>query len=188
MLATFATYLWSWLSGLFNSLGSFLANTIQGLGNVFGSVIQWLAKTIGGFFSWLFSGIKQLVQWLMNGIASFFQALFAPILAIINAFFFFVEQLGVLLGLLFQLLLQVVHVLLAFAAGLFKTFTGLTESTSSPSLPADVSSPFAHMSTVLGMLQLDNLAYVLRFGVWMLTALAVVRMLGNFGLGGSGGE
>lgn len=186
MLAQFAAYLWSWLSGLANSVSSFFAQLFTSLSNAIGSALQWLGTTIGGFFTWLFNGIKGLFQWLLNGITGFFQALFAPILAIINAFFYFVSQLTNLVVLLFQLLLQIAHVLLSFAIGLIRTFAGFSYNNGSPSLPLDVQDPFTHMNQALGLLQLDNVAYVLRFAVWLFVAVSVVRITSNFGMGGGG--
>lgn len=124
------------------------------------------------------------MQGVVSAVANVLQQVFAPVFAIINAFFYFVQQLFTLVSLLFDLLVQVFHVLFAFAGGLVATLSGMTYNNSSPVLPSDVSGVFAHFQTVFGLLQLNNIAYVLHFAIWIFTAYIVVKMLGNFGMGG----
>ncbi len=142
----------------------------------------WVSKLVNNAVT----AIGQLLQGVVNGIGNFLQQLLQPVFAIINAFFYFVQQLFTLVGLLFELLAGVFHVLFAFAGGLLATLTGISYNNSAPTLPGDVSGVFAHFQTVFGLLQLDNIAYVLHFAIWVFTAYIVVKMLGNFGMGGGG--
>ncbi|MCL6528297.1 MAG: hypothetical protein K6T57_15665 [Thermaceae bacterium] len=186
MLASFAQKIWSFLQGLFGGLGNAITGAISSalswLQQAFGSLMSFL----GGLFHSLLQGIGTLLQGLLNGIASVLRQIFSPIFAIVDAFFYFVSRLAQLLGLLVQLLIQVVHVLLAFAWGLLRTLIGLVWDQSTPQLPGSVSSPLSHMGQALGLLQLDKLADLLLFAVWILTAIAVIRIISSFSQGGGG--
>ncbi len=153
-------------------------------------MLSKFAQYFWGFLSNLWNGAMQflgsLVQNLLNGIGSLLQALFKPIFDLITAIFYFIQQLVTMVELLFQLLVSVFHVLFSFIEGLLTTMLQLSYNNSSPVMPGDLRNDFTQMQPVFGLLQLDNLAYVLHFAVWLITAFAVVRMLGNFGSGGGG--
>jgi hypothetical protein len=174
MLSDFAGKLWDWLKSLFS-----------GLGNAISSGLGWLGRKITDLFSWLGGLLWQLLQSLLDGIAAILKAIFKPIFDIIAAFFYFIGKLIYLLALLVQLIIQIVHVLLSFAWGLIKTLAGLSYSGGTVALPGGVAEPFSHMQPVLSMLQLDKLAYVLLFAVWLFTAYAVIKITGNFAGGGN---
>lgn len=187
MLASFASFLWTFLKNLFTSVTSAVGSFIQGAVNAIGGFFKNLLSGLGQMFQSLLNGIGSFFQWLLNGIASFFQALFQPIFYLIQCVFLFFQELFTVLALLFELLMAIIHLLLSFAWGLIQTIAGLTYDNSSPTIPSSVSSPFQHIEAVFGLLQLDNVAYICKFAIWLMTAVTVVRMAGNFGLG-AGGE
>lgn len=173
MLSTFAQDIWNFFSHLLGSFSSAIGGFIQGAVNGIGSVIYGAAKWLAGVFSSLFQGLGNFIgqifagiNYLVQGILSFFTHVFS------------------LIGLVFQLLVGVFHVLFAYADGLITTLSGLTYNNSSPTLPSDVSSAFQQMQPIFTLLQLDTLAYILHFAIWFFTAWAIVKMLGNFGMGG----
>lgn len=174
MLADFAAYLWSFLWGLFHSLGQLISDTF---GRFFGF--------LGNLFSNLFDFLSGLVQNALNALADFLQRLFQPVLDLIAAIFHLVEKLWQLLGLLFQLFISLGHLIVAFIQGLFSTLAGLSYSGQTPSgLDSNVMQASSAVTGVFSILQLDTIAYLCLFGVWIATAVMVVRMIGSFG-GGS---
>ncbi|MCL6593855.1 MAG: hypothetical protein K6T31_07755 [Alicyclobacillus sp.] len=175
MLADFAQRLWSFISGLFSGLYQAISDSV-------GGILGWLGTEFGNLMGFL----GRLAQNILNGIADVLHQIFLPIFAIIDAIFYFIEKLTYLLALLVQLLIQVVHVLLAYCWGFIKTLTGLVYDQSSPQLPSSVYGPFSHMVTALQMLQLDKLADLLLFAIWISTAIGAIRIISTFSQGGGG--
>lgn len=173
MLADFASYLWNFLLGIVNSILGWFKDAFSGLYDFFSSAFSGLEQ----FFSWLF-------QSLLNGIGSILQKIFQPIYDIITAIFHLISKLIDLLWLLLQLFGQIGRLIFAFVQGLFSTLSGLSYDGSTPSVDNNVSSTFSAIASVMQQLQLDNIAYLLLFAIWIFTAYTVVKMIGSFG-GGS---
>lgn len=171
-MVTFAQDLWQFFSHLLGSMTSAIGGFFQGTVNALGNVVLGASKWLAGVLSDLFQGFANLfapvlagISYLIQGIGSFFTHLFT------------------LIQLVFELLIQVFHVLFAFAGGFFSTIAGINYNDSTPTLPSDVTSAFANMQSIFSLLQLDTLAYVLHFAIWFFTAYAIIKMLGNFGVG-----
>lgn len=174
MLADFAAYLWMFLRGLFQSLGQLWSDT-------FGRLFSYL----GQLFSNLMDFLAGVVQNALNAMADFLQRLFQPVLDLIAAIFHLVEKLWQLLTLLFQLFLSLGHLIIAFIQGLFATLAGLSYSGQTPAgLDSNAMQAAGAVTGVFSILQLDTIAYLCLFAVWIATAVMVVRMIGSFG-GGS---
>lgn len=169
MLSDFANFLWSFLGGLVNSVLSWFSSAFSGLESFLSSI-----------FGSLFSFLSGLIQSLLNGITNFLKWLFQPIFDLIAAIFHLVVKLIQLLGLLLDLFLQLGHVIIAFIQGLFATLAGLSYDGSTPSVDQVTSNTLTAMSGAFSILQLDNIAYILLFVIWLITAITVVRMVGNF--------
>lgn len=168
MLSDFASYLWSFLVGIFNS------------------VLSWFQVVFGGLFSLLgdiYTGmvnfLANLAQNFLNGLGKLLKDLFQPIYEFFAAIFHLVSKLVEFLGLLLQVFLQLGHIIIAFIEGLFNTLSGLSYDGSTPQLDSNMSQAVDAVSSTMQTLQLDNLAYVLLFMIWIFTAVSVVKMIGS---------
>ncbi len=173
-MLSFATHIW-------NFFHSLISSAVQAIGGFFQGLITSIGKMLTAALQWLGS----LITTAFSALGNFISQLFAPLIYLVNGIIAFFTGVFTLIGLVFQLLVAVFHLLFSFADGLVSTLAGLSYSNGSPTLPSDVSSAFMQMQPIFKLLQLDNLAYVLHFAIWIFTAWSVVKMLGNFGIGGN---
>lgn len=169
MLGDFAGKLWNFITGV-------VSTVLNWFGDAFKGLFSFLGDLFSSFEKWL-SGLLQSV---VNAIATFLQHLFQPLLDLIGAIFHLIWKLIQMLGLLLMIFLQIGHVIIAMIEGLFRTLAGLTYNGSTPVLDANMSGAADAMTTGMSILQLDNIAYVCLFLIWMMTAVYVIRMIGNF--------
>lgn len=148
-------------------------------------VLNW----IGNFFQNLFSGglsfIANLFGYLFQGLIDFLKLLFRPVLIVIALLFYFIYKLGELIVMLFMVLLSIGKLLYSFVMGLFRTLAGFVWTPTSPN-HGQWSSPIREVFTGLEPFQLDKIAYVMIFAIWIMTAWAAIRILS--GRGGSSGD
>lgn len=168
MLSSFAGKLWDFLKSL--------VMTILGwFGDVFGNLFSFL----GDLFYRLMSFIGDLVWKAVRAVTDFLAWLFAPILELIGAIFHLIGRLIEFLGLLLYMFLKLGQLALAMISGLFRTILGLSFSGAKPSVPPNMAGGIDGIGQAMSIMQLDNFAYVLLVGVWIFTAVAVIRMLGT---------
>lgn len=138
-------------------------------------------KAIADGFGYLFGLLGNLALFLLNGIMKIFQ----PVLDLIGALFYFIFKLGVVLVKVINLVLSVGRLLLGLLTGLFKTLAGFSFTGTPATVPGSYQDTFSHIRPLLQQLQLNNLAYVIIFTIWLLTAMAAIRKIRNLG-GGAG--
>lgn len=134
-------------------------------------------KAIADGFNYLFKLFIDLMLWMLNGIWKLLQ----PIFDLIGMIFEFVYWIGVIAVLVVKLVFGVGKLLIGLVVGLFKTIFGLAYTGGGPSLPGSYSSVYAHLQPSLDRLQLDKIAYVLQFGIWIATAYLALRIIGRMG-------
>jgi hypothetical protein len=138
-------------------------------------------SAIADGFGYLFGLLGKLGLWILEGIGK----LLAPIFELIGAIFYFIYMLGVVLVKIILLVVGVGKLLLGVVAGLFMTIAGLSYSESAPVLPGSYQSAFDHLGGFIGGAQLDNVAYLLVFAIWLFTAFGAIRIIGAM-RGGAG--
>lgn len=145
---------------------------------------------LGAVWDFILRGGRVVLGWLAEVLARIFdavmtvlRALFRPILAVIAILFYFLYKLAELFYLLFQVLVSVGKLVYAFVQGLIRTLAGLVWT---PTEPAHGSWTPAIRGVMdgLALYQLDKLAYVMAFIVWITTAVGAVRILARGGGGG----
>lgn len=141
-----------------------------------GSFFQNLTSTVLGFLSNLFGE-------LFNGLIAVLKAIFKPILILVAIIFYFVYKLGELIYTLFMVLLAVGKLLYSFVMGLFKTLAGLVWTPSTPQ-HGSWSSSIGEVFAALEPYQLDKIAYVMMFAIWITTAYVAIQTLSRWGGGG----
>jgi hypothetical protein len=133
-------------------------------------------------FNYLWGFLARLADWLLDGLAY----LFSPIFDLLAGIFYFLYMIGVVLVKVVTVVLALGKLLIGLCTGLFKTITGLSFSGRPAILPDSYNDVFARLQPVLNTLQLDKVAYLITFAIWIATAFASIKIIGN--MRGGGGE
>lgn len=145
------------------SIGGFLKDAFQ-------SVMDFLFDC----FAWLGQLLSRLFQALIDVLVSFFMVIYE----LIKGLLYLLYMIGVCAAKLFWILLDVGKLLWAFVVGLTKTFASIFFT------PAQVSghgysTMMGKVANGLSVLQLDVVAYILLFGIWLFGAFGVIRIFGS---------
>lgn len=142
---------------------------------------------IGDAFKKLFDVIWDVIKWIGRQIANLFQflidiliAFFKVIYDLIAGLLYFLYKIGVLAVKLFQLFLETAQLLWSFVVGLIRTMGQLVFS-------PIVSSPNNAYSGMIGnvmtqantVFQLNSVAYILLFVIWVSTAVSAIKLLSS---------
>lgn len=145
---------------------------------------------IGDAFGKLFKVIWDGIKWLGNQIWSFFQTLIdiivnfiEVIFALITGFLYFLYKIGVLAVKLFQLLFETAKILWSLVVGFGRTLASLSY-TPRGSSGTGYSEILGKLFSNLSVLQIDSIAYILLFVIWMFTAVGAIRLVSSIRVGG----
>lgn len=138
-----------------------------------GSFFQNLLSVVLGFLSRLFGGLFQ-------GIVNVLKLIFKPIFILIGIVFYAIYKIGELVVMLVLVLVAVGKLLYSFVIGIFNTLGSLSW-TDTPQNHGSWSSAINEVFAALAPYQLDKIAYVISFFIWVLTALAVIKILSSRG-------
>lgn len=145
---------------------------------------------IGDAFGKLFKVIWDGIKWLGNQIWSFFQTLIEIIVnfievifALITGFLYFLYKIGVLAVKLFQLLFETAKILWSLVVGFGRTLASLSY-TPRGSSGTGYSEILGKLFSNLSVLQIDSIAYILLFVIWMFTAVGAIRLVSSIRVGG----
>lgn len=146
---------------------------------ILGAVGEFIQRIWSVVLDWL----STLFTRVFEALVTVLRILFRPFLIAIAILFYFLYKVSELFYLLFQVLVSVGKLVYAFVQGLVRTLAGLTWT---PVEPAHGSWTPAIRGVMDGLAyyQLDKLAYVLAFVVWIMTAVGAVRILARGGGGG----
>lgn len=162
------------------------------IGNIFSKFFQFLISmllSIGGFlkdaFQSLFDMLFDLFRWLGELLARLFQALidvlvsfFMVIYELIKGLLYLLYMIGVCAAKLFLILWEVAKLVWAFVVGLTTTFQSIFFNPGTAS-GHGYSSMMGRVASSLNVLQLDVVAYILLFGIWLFGAFGVIRIFGS---------
>lgn len=140
------------------------------------NILGWISGFFQNLFSVVLGFLRDLFGYLFQALITVLKAIFKPILIVVAIIFYFLYKVGVLIVELFQFLLAIGKLLYQFVSGLFRTLAGLTWT---PAVPhhGSWSHPIAQVFDALEVYQLDKLAYVLLFAIWIMTAVAAIRII-----------
>lgn len=141
----------------------FAAYLFQFFGDAFGKLFAFL----GSLFSGLFEGLKSLLVFI-----------FEPILALIGSIFYFLQKLGGLILLLIEVLWKFIVFFVSIMKGLFVTLIGLSYNGSAAVIPSRYQEVFNHLAPALQMAQMDKIATLCLWAVWIFIAIAAVKVIG----------
>lgn len=137
-------------------------------------------SAIADGFNYLFSFLSDGFGFILDGI---FQ-LFKPILSFLDMIFYFIYKLGVIVVKIVALVFAVGRLLVGLIEGLFATIFGFSYSGRPAQLPSSYANAFARLQPTMAKLQLDKVAYILQFGLWLFTAFAATTIIGKMRGGG----
>lgn len=138
-------------------------------------------KAIADGFGFLFDLLRDGLFYLLNGILKIFQ----PILDLIAAIFYLLHKLGVVLYKVLSLVMMLAKLLIGIITGLFNTITGLNYSGTAASLPPEYQDAIGRLDPIMGQLQLDKIAYLMLFIIWIFAGFAAMKIIGGMRGGGS---
>lgn len=159
------------IGNLFSKLFQFLIALLQSIGNFLSDVFQDLFHFLYKCFAWLGQLLTKLFQALIDVLVSFFMVIYE----LIKGLLYLLYMIGVCVAKLFVILLEVAQVLWAFVVGVTKTFQSIA-FTPGPSAEHGYSSMMGKVASNLGVFQLDVLAYILLFIIWIFGAFGVIRI------------
>jgi len=145
------------------------------LGDAFGK----LFKVIWDGIKWVGNLLKNLFQGLVDIIIGFFLVIYA----LIDGFLYFLYKVGVLAVKLFILLLETAKLLWSLVVGFAKTLASLAYTPQSTS-GTGYSDMLGKLFKNLSVLQIDVIAYILLFVIWMFTAVGAIKLISSIRVGG----
>lgn len=138
-------------------------------------------RAIADGFGYLFGWLGDLFGWLLRGILAIFQ----PLIDLIAAIFYFLYKIGVVLVMIIELVFNIGRLLIGLLAGLFATLTGLNYTGKPANIPAAYQDVFNRLQPIYDTLQLDIIATLMQWVLWIMTAFIAVKIIGNMRGGGS---
>lgn len=167
------------IGDLFSKLMQFLASLLSSIGNFLSNVFGKLFSMLYDLFRWLGQLLQRLFQALIDVLVSFFEVIYD----LIRGLLYFLTKIGVCVAKLFGILWDIAKLLWAFVEGLARTFASVfyTPQTSSGH---GYSGMMGKVASGLEYFQLDTVAVILSFGIWIFGAFGVIRIFGS--LRGSG--
>lgn len=149
----------------FKKLFSVIWSGVTWLGNAFFTAIKWLGEQIGRFF-----------QFLFDLLISFFTVIYDLIAGLL----YLLYKIGVLAVRFFQVILEAGKLLWSFVVGMSKTMVQLVYNPigASPNnaYGKDIGMVMTHANNAL---QLNSVAYILLFVIWIGTGIAVINMISS---------
>jgi len=139
-------------------------------------------KAIADGFGYLFDLLGRFGKYILDGILW----LLSPILDFFAMIFYFIYKLIAVLASVVRLVIDVGRLLLGLVTGLFKTIIGFNFTGSTTILPDSYQKVFLNLQPILKTLQVDKVAYLFQFGIWIFTAIIAMKIIGNMRGGGSG--
>jgi hypothetical protein len=136
---------------------------------------------IANGFNYLMDLMIRLFSWLLSGLYKLLQPIF-DLIYIILEFFYWI---GVIIVKIVFLVFAVGRLLVGLITGLFSTILGLSYTGHGPTgMPNSYTAVNQHLSSILGALQLDKVAYLILFLLWIATGLTAMKIIGNMRGGG----
>lgn len=153
--------------------------------------IKWLGNSIKNFFIALFDVIWSAIKWLGELIGKLFKALlellisfFKVIYDLIDAFLYFLYNIGLVAVKIFQIFFEVGKLIVSFFVGLGRTLQSLAYVPRSGGGHGYSETIGKVFNAAAGPLQLNVIAYILLFGIWIFTAIQVIKLLSSLRVGG----
>jgi len=145
-----------------------------------GDAFKKLFDVLWSVITWIGTLLKNLFQGLADIIIGFFKIIYA----LIDGFLYFLYKVGVLAVKLFFMLLEAAKMLWSLVVGFAKTLASLSYTPRGSSGAGGYSEVFGRLFKMLDSLQLDVIAYILLFIIWITTAVGAIKLVSSIRVGG----
>lgn len=162
------------IGDLFSKLMAFLAGLLSSIGSFLSDVFGDLFRMLYDVFRWLGDLLARLFQSLIDVLVSFFEVIYE----LIKGLLYLLYKIGVCVAKFFGLIWDLVLLLWSFIEGLGRTFAGVFFTPVS-SGGHGYSGIMGKVAAGLEYFQLDTVAVILSFAIWLFGAFGVVRIVGS---------
>lgn len=162
------------IGNLFSKLFQFLIALLQSIGNFLADAFQSLFNMLFDLFRWLGQLLARLFQALIDVLVSFFMVIYE----LIKGLLYLLYMIGVCAAKLFLILWEVAKLIWSFVVGLTETFNSIYYIPGSSS-GHGYSEMMGKVASGLSYFQMDVVAYILMFAIWIFTAFGVIRIFGS---------
>lgn len=142
------------------------------LSRIFSQVYDFGMNMLSAALSW----ISNFFMMLFTGLFDLLKIIFQPIFIVISMIFYFIFKLSHLIFMLLVALLEIGKLFYALVKGLLNTITGFVFTPSTPD-HGSWTPIFQNVFDGLNYYQLDKVAYILMFLVWIITAVVAIRTI-----------
>lgn len=132
-------------------------------------------SAIADGFGYLYRWLQDLFTWLMNGLLNLLQ----PLLDLLGFIFYFIYMIGYIIVKVITVVLMIGKLLIGITVGLFKTITGLGMVGTAGVMPTSYSNAFLKLQPLFAQMQIDKVAYVIHFTIWLSAAFIAMRIIGR---------
>lgn len=172
------------IGNIFSKFFELLINLFLGIGSFLKDVADAMLSFLFTAFKWLGELLARLFQSLIDVLVSFFQVVYD----LIRGILYFIYVIGLCVAKFFAILWEVAKLAWAFVQGISSTLSSIFFVPTTPDLTMGAGHGYSgiigKIMSYTDVLQLDVIAYILLFGVWLFGAFGVVQILGS--LRGSG--
>lgn len=140
------------------------------------STLNWIKEFFLRVTSSVLDFLSMLLSSLFAGLIAVLKSLFSPVLIIIAIIFYLIYKISQVVILLFSLFLEIGKLLYAFVAGFYTTISSLTWTPSEPH-HGSWTSAIQNVFLALAPYQLDKIAYLITFAIWVMTAYQAIKMM-----------
>lgn len=147
--------------------------------------LGWVQAFFGNLLAVSLDYLGELLGWIFDGLIQLLKALFYPVLVVVALILYFFYKLAELVVKIFSVLLALGKLLYAFVQGIIATIAGFVWTPTTPTHGSWSFAFFQAFETMEDYYQLDKIAYVLLFAIWIITAFAAIRIITG-GRGGGG--
>lgn len=191
MIADLFDVIMSFLLKMLKAIGTFFGDTFDGLFDLLWRVARfivrglwrvarWIAEHIMDAVEWLAKVLVQLFNFLFELLRDFFQVIYDLIKSVMYLFY----MIAVLAKELFLVIFTAAKMLVSLIIGFFKTLSSLTYIPQSSSGHGYSSTIGKIMTVANDNLQLNVIAVILMFLIWIFTAVIAIKLISSIRVGG----
>ena len=162
------------VGNLFSKLFQFLISFLASLGGLIKDSFQSLFNMLFDLFRWLGQLLQRLFQALIDVLVSFFMVIYE----LIKGLLYLLYMIGVCAAKLFLILWEVAKLVWSFIVGLTTTFKSVFFTPGQGS-GHGYSGMMGHVVNSLDVFQLNTVAVILTFAIWLFGAFGVIRIFGS---------
>lgn len=145
------------------------------------NILNWISNFFQNLTSVVLNFFSATLGSLFQGLINVLKFIFKPIFILIAIIFYVIYKLGELVVALVMVLVAIGKLLYSFVIGLFKTIASLAWTATAPPDHGSWSGAMTQFFAALEPYQLNKIAYVISFVIWVTTAIAVIKILSSRG-------